>query len=397
MSYIGCCDWDKCTLCGECLEKCPVMEMPKEEAKREFELLLKGEEAPRVMSECTLCFKCNGYCPEGLRPFELIMQRVSESDTRKNGVPAFLLYTLNAMPPNSLFQNVYGSLSFGEQEILRRWSVPPPRAKEVLFIGCIGKMFAQDLENSTVLGSLPKYGPTDICCGELHYRSGLWDAYTQIIERTLKRFEQLKTDRMICYCGSCYYFLTDILPNVYGKDVPFEIISLYQWLLERYKAGELEPVNPIDDEFAVHESCYVSSLGPGFYEPLRELYQAAGARLVELEHNRDRGLSCGMCSVARDFSLPGLIKVQNRKYREVKDTGVKDVALNCPGCFYTLSSTAWMHGIKLHYMPEEILHAFGDETSGSASSKIPLFYRKVLRGLPLMFKKVPARAPHIEP
>jgi len=104
-----------------------------------------------------------------------------------------------------------------------------------------------------------------------------------------------------------------------------------------------------------------------------------------------------MCSIARDFSLPGFLKVQNRKYREVKDTGVKDVALNCPGCFYTLSATAWMHGIKLHYMPEEILRAFGDEINSSASSKIPLFYGNVLRGLPLAFKKVPARAPHIEP
>lgn len=397
MSYIDCCDWDKCTVCGECLEKCPVMEMSEEEAKKEFKLLLEGKHAPRVMSECTLCFKCNNFCPEDLRPYELILQRVSESDTRKDGVPAFLLYLLNAMPPNSLFQNVYGSMKFGEQEILRRWSEPPQKSEEVLFVGCIGKMFCQDIDNSSVLSSLPKYGPTDVCCGELHYRSGLWSAYEQIAERTIKRFGQLDIERMVCYCGSCYYFLSDVLPNVYGQELPFETVSLYQWLLERYREGKLDVRNPIDKEYAVHESCYVYSLGPGFYEPLRELYRAAGARLVELEHNRERGLSCGMCSVARDFDLPGLISAQNTKYREVKDTGVRDVALNCPGCFYTLSATAWLQGIKLHYMPEEILRAFGDEITTTASRRLPLFYGNFMKGLPLMFKKVPARAPRIEP
>jgi Fe-S oxidoreductase len=397
MSYIDCCDWDKCTLCGECLERCPVMEMPHEEAVREFERLLKGEEAPRVMSECTLCFRCNRYCPEDLRPFELILQRVAEGDSRKDGIPAFLLYMLNAMPPENLFQNVYGSMGFAEKEILRRWSEPPPASEEVLFVGCIGKMFCQDIENSSVLSSLPKFGPTDICCGELHYRSGLWDAYSQIAERTLKRFAALETGRMVCYCGSCYYFLSDVLPNVYGQELPFEVTSLFQWLLEKYEEGEVEPVRPIEGDYAVHESCYAGTLGPDFYEPLRKLYRAAGVNLSELEHNRESGLSCGMCSVARDFGLGGLFKVQNTKYQEVRDTGVRDVALNCPGCFYTMSVTAWMHGVKLHYMPEELLRAFGDEITSTAASRIPLFYRNLLRGLPLAFRKVPARAPHIEP
>ncbi|MBN2028167.1 MAG: hypothetical protein JW854_15570, partial [Actinobacteria bacterium] len=27
MSYMDCCDWSKCTVCGECLMKCPVLEM----------------------------------------------------------------------------------------------------------------------------------------------------------------------------------------------------------------------------------------------------------------------------------------------------------------------------------------------------------------------------------
>jgi len=43
MAYMDCCDWTRCTLCGECLIRCPVMEMDEAEAKKEIGLLLRGK------------------------------------------------------------------------------------------------------------------------------------------------------------------------------------------------------------------------------------------------------------------------------------------------------------------------------------------------------------------
>lgn len=384
MSYMDCCDWSKCTLCGECLMKCPVLEMGEEEAKAEFKRLLDGEPTLRVLDECTLCYRCNTMCPEGLRPYELILQRVSERDDHRGSVPAMVPYMLNGMPSPTFFQDLYSALSFGEKEILRRWSEPPPPSEEILFIGCVGKNLCYSIDNSEVLKSLPKYGPTDVCCGELHYRSGMWDAYVDIIERTLDRFSQLDVKRMVCYCGSCYYFLSDVLPEVYGKKLPFELVSLYQWLLEKVRAGELEVKRPLGDKLAIHESCYASVVDPGFCDDLREIYRIAGAEVVELEHNRERGLSCGFAAAARKWSIPDLIKVQNRKYREIKDTGVKDVALNCPGCYLSMITTAWLQGIKLHYMPDELLRAFGDDVSVPMTKLIPRVLKSFTMRMPLV-------------
>lgn len=397
MSFIDCCDWEKCTLCGDCLVECPVMEMTRAEAVSEFERLLKGEFAPRVMSECTLCFNCNNYCPEGLRPYELILQRVSERDDRKARLPALIPYALNGMPPPTFFQDLYQKLDYSEKVILSRWSAPPPPSKEILFVGCLGKTFCYDIENSSVMESLPKFGPTDVCCGELHYRSGMWDAYQQNAERTLARFAELDIERMVCYCGSCYNFLGHILPDIYGRKLPFELVSLYEWLLERVVSGELEVKRPLGFKAAVHESCYVSELGTGFYDALRNIYEAAGAELVELEHNRDRGLSCGAASVCLRFNPLDVLKHQHRKYREVLDTGAREMALNCPGCYFTLYGTSRLYGIKLRYMVEELLYAFGDDISIPASRRFPLIARSVSRRLPLALKRVPADLPRIHP
>lgn len=394
MSFVDCCDWDKCTECGECLIKCPVMGLGDEEAKAEFRLLLKGEVGPRVASECTLCFRCNSYCPEGLRPYELILQRITDRHERR---PALLTYFLNGMPAPTLFSDIYGSLSFEEQQILNRWADKPEPSEDTLFIGCIGKMLCHDIENSTVLSELPKYGPSDVCCGELAYRGGDWQAYSDIVERALGKLSELDTKRLICYCGSCYNFLGNIMPKVYGKELPFGVISLYQWLLEQVDKGKIEAKRPVNCKYAVHESCYVSEMGPGFWEDLRRVYEAAGVELVELEHNRGSALSCGAASIAKKWNLFDIFKNQNKKYREVRNSGVKDVALNCPGCYLTMAGTSLLYGVKLHYMPDELLRAFGDDISTPLSRRFPRVAWALTKRAPLLLKKAREPLPRISP
>jgi Fe-S oxidoreductase len=244
--------------------------------------------------------------------------------------------------------------------------------------------------------SLPKFGPSDICCGELAYRGGVWDAYYDITERTLARFEELDTERVICYCASCYNFLSNILPKVYGKEFPFTLTSLYQWLLERFETGDLEVKRPLKLKAAIHESCYATELGPEFYESLRRLYTVAGVQIVELEHNRDRALSCGGASIVRNWNILDLLKEQNRKYREVKSSGTREMALNCPGCYLTLGPTSWLQGIKLHYMPDELLRAFGDDISTPLGKRFPLIIRTLAKRMPLALKKTKQPLPRIQ-
>jgi Fe-S oxidoreductase len=395
MSFMDCCDWDACTECGECLMKCPVMLMNEDEAKSEIAALLKGKPARRVFRECSLCFDCNNFCPEGLRPHELILQRISEKPDRKNKIPAMVPYFFNGMPGPNLFQDLYKGLTPPENDILKRWSEVPPPSKDVLFIGCIGKMFTEDIENSKVLKPLPKFGPPDICCGEIHYRSGQWDAYADMTERTFARLSELDAERIICYCGSCNAFLGKIMPKVYGKELPFKVTSLYQWLLERVDAGEIQLKRPLKFKAAVHESCYASELGPEFTDSLRKIYKAAGADLVELFHHGNNNTSCGAVSIVRNWSISDVVKEQNKKYREVKDSGTNEMALNCPGCYLTMASSNWAHKIKLRYMPEQLLRAYGDEIKKPISKLVWPFTKTIAMKTPLAIKKINPVLPRI--
>lgn len=381
MAYVNEADWSRCTGCGQCLMRCPVMRMTEKEARSAIQGLIRGEPVPRVFEECAYCFNCNRYCPvEGLRPHELILSRTLE---RRGAVPPVFSYLSNGMDAPNLFADLYERLSLRENQILDQWSETPKPAKEILWVGCIGKMSCLDIDHSRVLESLPKFGPRDVCCGELAYRLGSWEMYERTIEKTLERFKALDIETMVCYCGSCYNYFSNILPKVYGKKLPFQLISLYQWMWERVEKGTLKLTNPRRFKAALHESCYVSELESAFAETLRRLYTASGVEIVELAHRGEENLSCGAVSIVRSLNpFKSMVKEQVRKYREVDQAGVSQIAVNCPGCYITLSFSQPFMGKTLKYMPEELLAAYGDEITSPLKKRLGEIVKVVARKTP---------------
>lgn len=377
-----------CATCGICLQKCPVMKMGKEESQVEMTRLLSGEETERVLNECTFCFGCNHYCPNGLRPYALIMERLAESISKLGkGVPPYIKYFFTGHGESCVFFDVYETLSEDEKGVLDKWSVTPPASKEVLFVGCMGREIPYGIEHSRALEGLPKYAPRDACCGELPYRYGDYKAFSETVDRTLQMFEGLNTERLVCYCGSCANFLGNIWPNYHGVKAPFEIISLYEWLWEKLQKGELEIQRQIPGKMALSDSCYSSELGDQFFEAVRGLHQAMGMEVVELKNNRYDNLTCGTISgVRNNFDLMEGAKESKKKIKQVLETGAKDFACYCPGCYLQLRGAAKKADTKIHFTSEDILWAFGDEYP------VPLDKRADIQSR-LFIDKVKASAP----
>ena len=372
-----------CKTCGICLQKCPVMKMDKEESQLEMNRLISGEETKRVLKECTFCFNCNNYCPHGLRPYAIIMERLGDQIRKGDkGIPSFIKYCFTGEGDSCVFLDVYGQESDEEKNILDKWAVPPPKNEEVLFIGCMGREIPYGIENSKVFQEIPKYGPKNACCGELSYRYGDYQTFNETVKRTLKLFEGLDTKRLVCYCGSCTNFFGNIWPNYHGVKLPFEIISVWEWLWEKIKEGQLKVQREIRKKVALTDSCYSSELGDRFYEAIRGLHESVGMEVVELKNNKYDNLTCGAVSIVRNnFDLMEGIKETQKKIKQVLETGVSDLTCYCPGCFLQMRGAAKKSELKLHYSLEEILWAFGDEyhvpLEQRAAKHVELFVQKV--------------------
>ncbi|MBN1664298.1 MAG: (Fe-S)-binding protein [Deltaproteobacteria bacterium] len=354
---------DICQKCGICLQKCPVLKMEKAQAQAEMGRLLRGEETERVLNECTFCFNCNQYCPHGLKPYALIMERAVEKNRRGGqGIPPYIDYQMNGKADSNIFQDVYDIESPEEKAILDKWSSVPPKSAEVLFIGCVGRQIPYGTEHSQVFAVLPKYAPRDACCGELSYRFGDYRTFTETVERTRQMLERLNTKRLVCYCGSCANYMGNIWPNYHGVKLPFEIISAWEWLWEKYQNSEIKVQRPINRKIALTDACYGSELGNGFFDAVRGLHQAVGMEVVELENNRFDNLTCGMVSILRsNYDLREGAKETKKKMAQILDTKAVDLSCYCPGCYTQLRGAARKSNIQIHYALEEILWAFGDD------------------------------------
>lgn len=341
------------------------MKMGKAESREEFQRLLRGEDTKRVLNECTFCYSCNTFCPQGLRPYNLIMERIVEKNRKSGtGIPETLDYMMTGKNESGYFFDSYKKLPAEDQTVLDKWSEVPPKSADVLFVGCVGRTFPRRLENSKALAGLAKFGPRDACCGEIPHRFGDYEYFSDLVERTRSTLVQLKTDRLVCYCGSCSNYLGNIWPKDHGVDLPFAVISLYQWLWEKYSAGELPIVRKFSKEIAISDSCYTSELGEGFYNAVRGLHEAAGMKTVELSNNRENSLCCGFAAgIRNNYDQTQVGTEAKKKIDQITATGMKEVSVNCPGCWAGIGGVAKTLGteLKVRFAISDILWAFGDD------------------------------------
>lgn len=354
-----------CLECGICLKKCPVMKMEKEAAKDEIQRLLKGEEPERVLNECTFCFSCNSYCPEGLRPYALIMERMVEHN-RKQGItiPPQAEYMMTGRGESGFFYDLYNAGTPEDKAILDQWTDVPKSDGDVLFVGCYGRSVPRGIEHSKVLSSLPKFGPRDACCGEIAHRYGDFDYFARTMDRTHTQLSGLSASRLVCYCGSCANYLGNIWPNYHGVKLPFQVITLYEWMWEKYREGSIRVEKPVNKDMVVADSCYGSELGDPFFDALRGLYNAVGVNIVETRNNRADTLCCGFATAIRNgYDHTKAAAAGAGKFGQIMAAGVKNVGTNCPGCWASIDGFKKAKDVELnlYYAVNFLLRAFGDD------------------------------------
>lgn len=351
---------EECTKCGICLQNCPVMKMEPEEAREEITRLLNGEESKRVLKECTFCFTCNHYCPNGLKPYNLIMERIVEYNRKhKRQLPPWVVYMINGKNEAGFFNEQYEMASDEQKAVIKRWSEIPPKSQDVLFIGCYGRTVPFSIERAKALQILHKFGPRDICCGDIAYRFGDYQSFSEMAEKAFNRLSLLKADRLVCYCASCAHYFGRIWPECHGLELPFEIITLHEWLWEQYQQGNLQIQKRMEQDVVISDSCHAGGLGEHFMNVVRELYEAAGRNVVELENNKYDSLCCGVGSLLRSDSQTGVNEDTQRKLKQILATGIADVCFDCHGCVASLGPAVMGTNLKLHYAIDDLLEAFG--------------------------------------
>jgi Fe-S oxidoreductase len=146
-------------------------------------------------------------------------------------------------------------------------------------------------------------------------------------------------------CGHSFTEMRWEAANEFGKDLPFRVLQITEFLAEALADGRIK-VNKVKQQATYHDACQVSRRGGATAAP-RAILEALGVELHELEDAGDANWCCGggggVALINR--AAPLRAKAFEIKQRQVAATGMDTVYTSCSGCRQTLEhggkATQW--------------------------------------------------------
>jgi Fe-S oxidoreductase len=357
-------DYNRCTLCGECFHRCPVMGLPLDRARQEMERIRDGQDSP-VLRRCTSCQACNLICPEDCQPANLILDHWHHAYGRE-GLPARAAYFLPHSRPN-FRTDILAHLPADEKAVISRWRKGGP-AREFLYTGC-NLITTPYLTFSRLFEGLEIRGGLDYCCGEMLFRMGLYEALEQVAQRLSHWFHHMGAEQVYLVCTAGLNMLRNVLPQ-FGADLPnIQFLPFQEVILERLERGDLGPIRQLGMTVTVQDSCHARTVEPGFADLPRRLLAAIGVEVYEAPHTREEQLCCGIgggFSHAASYHPVNLLLSARATSRDHRRRPADATCVYCSGCLEMMSVARFVDPNRrpVYHLLELVQMAIGETPRG---------------------------------
>jgi heterodisulfide reductase subunit D len=354
---------DACTQCGECLKHCPVQAVsgdasvsPPEKIRRfrEFiqathglKALLFGtgevdrrllEDFTKAVYECTTCGACGRVCPAGI--FTQRLWPVLRKEMVKRGLGP--LGGQREMP--DAVRETGNPYRKPAADRYRPWFpervAVAERAEIAYYAGCTGAYEAQPMVRGDVqvlyaIGAPFTMLPPEeeVCCGFPLFISGQHDLLKDLVGRLTVSYAARGVRTLVCSCPCCVNIMSRDWPALYGKELPFRIRHITQYVSDAVRRGALRFSKELPERLIYHDPCYLTR-GVGVVEEPREVLRAIpGVTLLEFEHNGLDSRCCGAGGAARKVFSENAIAMGRLTIDEAVAKKADRLILSCPACY----------------------------------------------------------------
>lgn len=322
----------------DCLMRCQYMELKLEEAREEWDRVLRGEDS-RVLRDCATCYACEEYCQYGNHPFYLIVDRQEEKDASPVPIPLTNQQLIVMRPRGRIASQKV------QAPVVNMCSFP-------MLTGTIrGKLF----EGASIIGGY------DIFCNImwLHFgrNSVIRERLPKVIDNIWSYYlKDSGVDEFICFHDECYGTYTHLAP-AFGIEVPFKPIYLFEYLTQRLDELK-DQIHPLNEKVAYQRNCS-NRLIPETQHWVDDIFERIGVERVEREYDRENALCCAGTIYAqqRDDLADD---VQKRNVDDMVAVEAKYCVFNCPACMFTMSDLVAERGITPILMSDLCHIALGD-------------------------------------
>lgn len=364
---------DACTQCGECLKYCPIQDVtgnpavsPPEKIRmfREFIRASDGlkarlfgprevdrkllEDFTRAVFECTTCGACGQNCPVGIftqRLWPMIRKEMVKRGLGPVGIQANLpkAITNSGNPYDKPAADRYKPWF---PETVR----VADRADVAYYAGCTGAYEAQPMVrgDALVLGAMGEpftMLPPDeeVCCGFPLFITGQHDLLKDLVTRLVEGYKARSVRTLVCSCPCCVNIMSRDWPAIYGRELPFTIRHITQFVATAMRQGKLRISKELHERVIYHDPCYLSR-GVGVIEEPREVLRSiAGLTLLEFERHGLNSRCCGSGGAARKVFHENAIKMGRLTIDEAVKKKADRLILSCPACYAKVNEAMQGH------------------------------------------------------
>jgi heterodisulfide reductase subunit D len=390
-------EMDACTRCGECLRACESFRVKGDEGvsllgmirrRREFfrqdgSLLRKlfrrdgASEAdwPHYQEgvfDCTLCGRCEAYCPVGIKTRDLAIAMRQELATARCMLPKNLGRARDAVLEDG---NIFGYPN-DERALWAEFLDDLPadlltkeRADVLYFVGCVSSFSPAVQEIPQAFLRLLLKAGVDVgllagkewCCGFPLIVGGLAEEAERLIRHNIESVQRLGAKTVVFNCPSCYY--------AWRRYYPLEGVRLMhsaEFIAELVRAGRLKFRSP-EVSVTYHDPCDLGR-GLGVYDAPREVLLAlADDSYVELSPSRERALCCGGGGDVEIWDPELVGEINTTLTGAVEESGAGIVVQACPQCKRTTQRGLSAKGSAVRSMDiAELALTYGIFSDGAA-------------------------------
>ncbi len=351
-------DTDACTKCKRCQDRCPAHGTDKPLSPMKVidqvgEIARGG--APDNLVEtlgkdaiwsCTTCRACQEICPAAVEHVNKVV------DVRRN------LVLMEGEFPGEEVTAAMGNVEVNGNPLGLTFASRGDWAKDLpvslmsdcaevdilYFVGCYASFDKRNIKVATAFVKLCAaagikvgiLGKEEKCCGEPMRKMGNEYLYQTLAAENIAIIKGYGVKKVVTACPHCFNTLAKDYRDL-GFDVETEHYTTF--LNRLLKDGSLK-VTPGAFECTYHDSCYLGRYNDTYGAP-RELLQAAGGTIREMERSQAESFCCGAGGgrIMAEEKLGSRISVKRSKMASA--TGAGTLVSNCPFCL-----TMFEDGIK---------------------------------------------------
>jgi heterodisulfide reductase subunit D len=296
------------------------------------------EDLTNAAYECTVCGACGQSCPVGL--FNQRLWPMLRKEMVKRG--------LGPIGPQADMQKVIketgGPYNKPAEERYSPWFPEEIKvmdsAETAYYAGCTGAYQAMPMVKGDVLVLAASGEPftmlppeEEVCCGFPLFITGQHDMLEDLTVRLVNAYKERGVKQLVCSCPCCVNIMARDWPLFYGKELPFKIRHITQFVDNALKSGKLKFKKSLKEKIIYHDPCYLSR-GVGIIkEPRSILGSIPEVELLEFDRHGVDTRCCGAGGAARKIFHENAIAMGRLTVDEAVEKKADKLVLSCPACY----------------------------------------------------------------